>query len=190
MKIFFIGKSGSGKTTLIKNINQSISDSEIISSSAWVRNSFRDKNINESLDIFNKKITEFALNSLKENHSASLTEINKLINNCTKSILLIDSIRNPYDFISLFNPKEDKVIVIDCLENNTLKTDFESGIDVIVSYMRWLSTNKLYDDFFKYFTLEYECKKCIQPFKGCDNNYYYCCLNSLKESLIKLYGTL
>ena len=65
MKIYFIGKSGSGKTSLINLINSKL-NSKIISSSSWVRNSFRQKENEESQDDFNLKLTDFALSKLKK----------------------------------------------------------------------------------------------------------------------------
>lgn len=190
MKIYFIGKSGSGKTSLINLINSKL-NSKIISSSTWVRNSFRQKEKEESQDDFNLKLTDFALNKLKKDAKIATNYINNELINCDKDLILVDSIRNPYDFISTFDQNNDHVIFLECLENKNKETKFEKGISVIHNYMLWLRDNELcLHDVTKTFVLDYKCNdEHVSKFKGCDNNWYYCCLKSLASELITKYDS-
>lgn len=133
MKIFVLGISRSGKTTLAKGIAEELKLPHI-SSSGWVRTHFA-----EGAPI--SDMTAYSQEQLEKNPSACLDYLQA---NYDLSIpCVIEGIRNPFDFIHLFDPREDLVILLDYVKNLTEATLFESGLEVIDRYVKWLEINQL-----------------------------------------------
>jgi len=60
--------------------------------------------------------------------------------------VVIDGIRNPRDFINLFNPNKDKVVFVSKEKTEIKSTIFEKGIIVIKEYIKWLEENNLLEN--------------------------------------------
>jgi len=51
---------------------------------------------------------------------------------------VFEGLRNPHDFVHLFDPRTDTVVLLEHLNNELRPTDFENGLDVIGQYARYL----------------------------------------------------
>lgn len=135
MKIFIIGISKTGKSTLSKYLSEKY-NIEHIQASKSIRNTFKYKEEDyNSQQEFIEAITEY---SIKLNQKEPYFISNYIINNYNlKKDVLIEGIRNPNNFFSLFDITKDKVIILDYLNNKIEKTNFEQGIDIIKEYLKW-----------------------------------------------------
>ncbi|GEM_PF-6190117 len=141
MKLILIGQSQSGKTTLAKQIAQSYGFQHI-SASNWVKQrwSFSLEDFT-SREAYIKAITEYSLECLREDPNACVDYIREQCGGTDKTV--IDGIRNPYDFVNLFDWRCDRCIHL-IYERNPISTNgFEQGLGVIQAYLTWLLDNSL-----------------------------------------------
>ncbi|TSC82432.1 MAG: hypothetical protein G01um101419_588 [Parcubacteria group bacterium Gr01-1014_19] len=152
MKIFVIGMSNSGKTTLAKKIAE-LYGLECLSASEWVRTASPEFADGPKSDDQVAAMTEFTIATLKKNPKITVDFLNDKYD-LTKSYV-IEGVRNPGDFIRLFNPVTDYVVFI-TNNNNALKaTLFEEGIGVIRKYLDYLSSNGLLGELGDYRVCDY-----------------------------------
>lgn len=143
MKIFIIGISKTGKSTISKYLSEKY-NVEHIQASASIRNTFqyKEENYNTQQE-FIEAITKY---SIKLNQKEPYFISNYIINNYNlKKDVIIEGIRNPNNFFSLFDITKDKVIILDYLNNEINKTTFEKGIDVIKEYLKWNIEHNIID---------------------------------------------
>lgn len=135
MKIFIIGISQTGKSTLSKYLSDKYY-LEHIQTSKSIRNTFQYKEEDfNSKQSFIEAITDY---SIKINQKEPYFNSNYIINNYDlKKDVIIEGIRNPNNFFSLFDIIKDKVIILKYLNNQIKPTSFEKGIDVIENYLNW-----------------------------------------------------
>lgn len=134
MKIFVIGVSQTGKSTLSKYLCEKY-QMKHIQSSVMVRETFSKKESDfKNKQDFIDAITEYSilLNRRNPNAVSDYIQEHYFLEN-----VIIEGIRNPNNFHKLFDIKKDKVILLDYTKNSIIKTDFESGIDVIDNYLNW-----------------------------------------------------
>ena len=81
-------------------------------------------------------MTKFSIETLRTHPYSCVNDIRKNYDLNQPSI--IEGIRNPFDFIHLFDPTKDLVIFLERVENPLPSTKFEGGLDVIESYLHWL----------------------------------------------------
>lgn len=141
MKIFIIGQSGSAKTPFADAISRAL-NVKFVSASDWL-----------------KPITGDAKFKTKQEHIDGLTavtlrELHKNFDACTDYItatndlsapLIIEGMRNPRDFVKMFDFRHDMVIFLNREDNPYRATQFERGIMVIDGYITWAVTNGLLD---------------------------------------------
>lgn len=106
-----------------------------ISASGWVRSHFgKEASIAD--------LTAYSQEQLRQNSSACLDHLRAQYD--LSSSCIIEGIRNPFDFIHLFDAKRDLVISLHYVTNPTQATLFETGLEVIEHYLKWLEQNALF----------------------------------------------
>ncbi len=135
MKIFVLGRSGVGKTPFAKKVSEA-AGWPLISASEWVKTIFR--NTFDDRAEYVRAITTFSIQELQKRPSRCVDFIKSkydLMKSC-----VIEGIRNPHDFVHLYNPATDIVVLLDWTENGLKETEFERwGLGAIRSYLRFLS---------------------------------------------------
>lgn len=144
--IFLIARTKDGKTTLSKFLVEEFGFSTV-SASKWVVSTFLAENPYESdPEEYSRKISAFSLEKLRENPNACLdvvaSEPEVLAGHC-----LIEGVRNPRDFASLFDPRKDFVIRFEVESNKGDYSNFESkGLQAIDAILDWYTTCDLVDE--------------------------------------------
>ena len=131
MNVFIIGQSGTGKSPIANKIAQA-KDLQLIKASEYFRKSF--KGHSEDRNEFIKLISQFSAEKLSEDPYVNVRYIQNKMNS---KPFVIEGVRNPIDFTSLFKFGRDKVIFLNYEENSLDKSNFESGLDVILSLLTW-----------------------------------------------------
>lgn len=127
MNIFIIGSSGTGKSPVaakLANLGY-----KHIKASQYFREAFGKDQNSMDRNQFIREITEFSKAILEKD---PLINVRYIKGNLDK-LNVIEGVRNPIDFFNLYEPNSDKVIYLNYLNNELIKTDFESGIDIILS---------------------------------------------------------
>lgn len=134
MNVFIIGTSRTGKSTLSEIFFDS--GYNVIKASEYFRKSFKyTEDYFKDSNEFIHAITEFSKKELQKNPYVNIDYIKNNFSFLDKNV--IEGIRNPIDFSSLFNASEDIVIILKKVGGNISSTDFEEGIDIIENYMKW-----------------------------------------------------
>lgn len=143
MKIFVIGQSNSGKTSFSKKLAEALGAVHI-PISEWVRSRFPEFNDGVKSDERVEIMTKFSINALKRDPAVAVNFLrhkHDLSKPCA-----IEGIRNPSDFMQLFDYTSDFVIFIENKNNHIKFTGFERGVHIIESYLGYLLSNGLMDD--------------------------------------------
>lgn len=146
--IFVIGKTNVGKTPLVEYL-KTIDGVAAVSASDWVKSIYV-RNPDHSKTEYVNDITRFSKEKLKDDHDCAFRHTNSLL----KELNIIDGVRNPNDFIKLFDPNRDVVVFVDPISPSKYSTLFDDGVDIIVSYVYWMIQNGLFDGD-RFFQIEY-----------------------------------
>jgi len=173
MNYFIIGNTKSGKTGVAKILQRKHKNLDFLSASEMIKIEFIKKYPERfsNLGEYVKTITNFSVNLLQNDPKANAKYLKlKLQQNKEKSFI-IDGLRNPIDFMEIFNPLEDVIIYIDNYDKIP-KTNFEEyGINAIRSYFNFLTANRMlknkiihlygysYEEIFEKFCEEIEMEK-------------------------------
>lgn len=161
MKVFIIGYSGHGKSPMARHLADA-TNLQRIKASGWV-SALTEQKFNSRAER-TAALTKLSLEALAKDPNVSMRYMLENISECEflikkrirKPGIIIDGMRNPVDFIRLFNPKED---IVFWLSNAYLKhsTMFEyHGITAITSYLSFLSTSGLMEPWrLKWVSYEY-----------------------------------
>lgn len=131
--IFIVGATKTGKTAVAKQLADR-HGLQLISGSEWVKKQF----VGQDPENYLAEITEFSKTKLIENPNACLDYL-RASYSLDQGGFVIEGLRNPRDFLNLFRPNID-VIVLLWFEKNPIKpTGFESfGLGVIRSAIAWM----------------------------------------------------
>ena len=176
MNYFIIGNTKSGKTGVAKILQRKYKNLDFLSASEMIKIEFIKKYPErfENLDDYVKTITDFSVDLLQKDPKANAkylkVKLQQSKQNKGKSFI-IDGLRNPIDFMEIFNPLEDVIIYIDNYDRIP-KTNFEEyGINAIRSYFGFLTVNGMlknkiihlygysYEEIFEKFCEEIEIEK-------------------------------
>lgn len=133
MNIFIIGGSGSGKTTIANKLLNELpfENKKHIESSSYLKTLLDYPIINKD-DNRSKILTKFSIKKLQENPNIIFSSIKK---DLYAEINIISGIRNPNDFVKLYDPTKDIVLI----SLSKTKTAFETyGIKSIISYLKFV----------------------------------------------------
>jgi len=141
MNIIILGKTNVGKTPFTELLQNEMLKTlpkdkiNIISASKWVKNIYnRPENLTK--EEYVKDISAFSIRMLKDNQDL---DYNAIYNSLRwTGINIIDGIRNPYTFNRIFNPNEDKVLIINKINDIREFSSFDKGVDVIQYNINWL----------------------------------------------------
>ena len=139
MKTFIIGTTSSGKTTIAEKLGKAWK-MPVISASEWVRTEYNPKTTSKEERA--QRLTAYTLEQLPQRIGAASEYIRSHYD--LSHDMIIEGVRNPYDFMQLFNPQEDDVITIEYKNNPVRPNHFEkTGIDAIHEYLYWMTMNDI-----------------------------------------------
>jgi hypothetical protein len=119
MKLFIIGATQTGKTTLAQAVASEL-EMQALSASEWAKLRFKRSELaTTDRDAYVREITDFTCTELAKQWDSCARYLQS---RCTGS-LVIEGIRNPYDFSVLFDPHEDAVVFL--LSGMDGRTTFE-----------------------------------------------------------------
>jgi len=127
-----MGQSRTGKTPLSARIAAALEMTHI-QASEWVKKRF-DGTPYTDRNAYVQAITRFSIEELQREPYACVAYIdhrNDLRRDC-----VVEGIRNPHDFVHLFDPRADVAVLLNHVGNPVTRTAFESGLDVIAEYLR------------------------------------------------------
>jgi hypothetical protein len=127
VKVFVLGRSRTGKTPFAKRVAEATGAAHLMASE-WVRSRFPDTG-HATRDAYVQAITAFSLEELRRDPSICVDYI-RAHHDLTRPCV-IEGVRNPYDFVHLFDPRADQVVLLDHRKNDLTETVFERGLDVI-----------------------------------------------------------
>ena len=130
----------------------------MVSGSSWIKRELTNADGSYSVEVPETKegkinlMTEKSLEFLKKNHRYAAIALKRELE-FAKEIPVIEGLRNPVDFIELFDPKEDIVVYVKRYDNPLggefcSATEFESaGIRTIMNYVMFCTV--IQPDFYK-----------------------------------------
>lgn len=136
--IFVIGPTECGKSTLCKEIEK-IDDTHVFYRHISIGNHFKQKFPNNKKEGYTDYLTQKCKELLAKNPDYVIN-FYKEKGNCHGGGMIIDGLRNPRDFVHLFDFNQDLVIFVE-RDGFEIKNEFEAGIDVIKNYVEWLKNN-------------------------------------------------
>ncbi|MEZ4402987.1 MAG: hypothetical protein R3B06_23395 [Kofleriaceae bacterium] len=145
MKIFVLGASATGKTPMATALAAALGLAHV-RASAWVRERFPGRAAGAdagSRQAFVEAITAFATRRLVDDPWVSAVALRDAV--AASGPCVIEGIRNPLDFVHLYDPRRDVTVWLEHLASELSPTAFERGLDVIASYLDWQAAAGLAD---------------------------------------------
>jgi hypothetical protein len=135
--IFVVGWTGVGKTTYAKQLCVENPAWNLLTGSSWITQHPDCPPVEPNKQSRAEKLTKFCLDLLKKDITVSYQGLKQLISNDKTNV--IEGIRNPSDFVRLFDPTKDEVVF---LVNDRVvqpSTTFEKiGLETITHYVMFL----------------------------------------------------
>ncbi|MEZ0230175.1 MAG: hypothetical protein ACAI25_16250 [Planctomycetota bacterium] len=135
MKVFVLGRSGCGKTPFAQRVAAATGLHHVMASE-WVRSRFPLTGGPGTRDDHIAALTHFSVEELRRN-PAVCVEFLAARHDLTKPSV-VEGVRNPYDFIRLYDPRTDVVAFLENRANALHETAFESGLSVIRAHLEFL----------------------------------------------------
>lgn len=126
MKIFVVGCSQSGKTPFSEYISIALRCPRV-GASEFFRKTFRYSG-QLSRQEFTDAITDFSLEVLRRDPDVNVRHLRDRLPN---TLCVVEGVRNPRDFVCLFDYRADRVVYLSCAETDVEETTFGHGVDVI-----------------------------------------------------------
>ncbi len=142
--IYIVGYTGSGKSTLANEISD-LDGTHVIYFPHSVGQYFKSLVAPATPD-YTQAVTNKSLEILAKDPDFVI-KYYKSKGNCHGGGVIVDGLRNPRDFIHLFDHNSDLVVFLD-REGLEAKTEFETGVDVIKEYVGWLNSNFVTENVF------------------------------------------
>lgn len=146
-KTFVIGYSGAGKTTFCNALCARMSFMRYVSAGAWAVERFAAAT-NRAVQLVDKRaerqqITKLASDVLAQDPDVATRAVNDALSRCSGTPFVIDSVRNPRDFVLLLNVATDTVVFVN--STNAVPVDaFETyGIAAIHEIVRFMLATQI-----------------------------------------------
>lgn len=142
MNIYILGPSRSAKTPIANHVARSLTYQKV-SASDWIRNIFVPSSPIVSIEDKQKALGEITLLSqqlLQEDPNRCISYIREHNPDLDKGGYVLEGFRNPRDFLTLFNPKTDRVVILYPWGQTLRPSPFEmEGLGVIEEAINWLT---------------------------------------------------
>jgi hypothetical protein len=135
--VFIIGYSGSGKSTLAARI-AALRDMRCISAGGWTREWYLGGC--EAAADYREELAAYAVAVLR---GAPLTAVEWITARMGERPAVIEGVRNPADFVRLFDAQRDEVRHLVHRRPTVQPTTFDRGVDVIAAHLRWMIATHL-----------------------------------------------
>ncbi|MCI0459887.1 MAG: hypothetical protein L0Z62_23295 [Gemmataceae bacterium] len=139
MSLFVLGSSRTGKTPFAAQVALALGWQHL-SASEWVRRRFPTAPYPDRA-AYVQAITRFALAELKRDPRACVDYLSRTYD--LSRPFVIDGVRNPHDFIHLFDPRADAAVFLEHIDTDLPPTRFERGLEVIRAYLDYLGDTGL-----------------------------------------------
>lgn len=138
--VFFIGPTKVGKSTLAWTLCFETPDVYLVpvQASKWIKEQYSAASF-ASYPEYVAFLTQKSRELLAKDPDCAVKRIKQSFN-CCGGGCLIEGVRNPRDFMQLFDYRKDLVVF---LSRNGMEVvnEFEEGIEVIKQYVKWLEKN-------------------------------------------------
>ena len=142
MKVFVLGRTRSGKTPFARMVAAGLGV-PVASASAWVRARFPGELSDDRAEA-TRALTAFATAELVRDPAVSYRHLAAAHD--LSASLVVEAMRNPYDFVRAFDAREDHAVFLDHAGNDLPVTLFERGLEVIDAYLAWLRAAGLLEE--------------------------------------------
>jgi adenylate kinase family enzyme len=144
MKIFIVGLPKSGRTTVAKSLIANETDWYYIDAISWVRSEFRECKASEHLQQYEDDFQQFFTKMMLNNPSFITDRIYDLIDAVTvkpADVFVIDGIAGPKELTQLFDYRQDVIVFLNRIGNETEFRDHENiGLSVMRDYCFWMAS--------------------------------------------------
>lgn len=135
MKVFVIGYSDTGKTTTAKRIAQALVV-PVVSASEWVVQSLGGEEFLPChKNMRTRVLTEQTAALLRNDPERAVRHM--LTHGDMSGSCVVEGVRNPYDFIRLYDPRYDQVVFLRRRGKDAAQV-FENGVRVIEEYVQYV----------------------------------------------------
>jgi hypothetical protein len=134
MSIFVLGRSRTGKTPFAAQVALALGCPHVMASE-WVRKRFPPATFADRQSLVNA-LTRFAVAELRRDPEVCVEYIRR--HHDLSSFHVIEGVRNPHDFVHLFDPRRDSAVFLEHTGNDLTPTAFEGGLAVIRAYLDYL----------------------------------------------------
>lgn len=142
MKIFIVGLPKSGRTTVSKAVAQA-HGWDYIDAMSWVRSTFRLPKEGEHQNQYEDDYQAYLTKRMMVNPwfvSDHIIEMMK-VNGNEDGPFVIDGVASPKDFTALFDYRQDVVVFLNRIGNDSEYRDHENiGVSVIRDYCTWMGS--------------------------------------------------
>jgi hypothetical protein len=139
VSLFVLGPSRSGKTPFASQVALALGCPHV-GASEWVRRRFPPAPYPDRA-AFVAAITAFTLAELKRNPRACVEYVRSHYDLSLPCV--VEGVRNPHDFVHLFDPRTDSAVFLHYIQNDLPATAFEAGLDLIRRYLAYLQATGL-----------------------------------------------
>ena len=139
MRVFVLGASHVGKTPFARRVAEALGMRRE-GASAWVRERFPEALPDDASDAERARrveaMTRFATEELRRDPAVSLAHLRARL--LPDEPCVVEGMRNPFDFVSTFDPRTDHAVHLERSAGGPPPTAFERGLEVIDAYLTWL----------------------------------------------------
>jgi hypothetical protein len=143
VKVFVLGRSGAGKTPMASHLAGALGVPHL-RASAWARDAFPLEPSSMERQAFIDAITAFSVEALRRDPWISVDHLARHAD--LGAPCVIEGVRNPFDFVHLYDPRVDASVWIEHTATTLEATELERGLDVIAGYLDWLARAGIRDE--------------------------------------------